>query len=109
MKTIESTVSILEKRITDDLAKKINKVCLFTIGSDNQVEHWTVDFTLTSNRIYKGKTHDNFACEIIIKNTDDWFSIINGDINPTTAFMHGKIKIQGDISSALKMQSILTN
>jgi len=107
MKTMEQTIAIMEKRITDDLAKKIDKVCLFTIGNGDNIEHWTVDFTLSENRISQGKKGDVFACEIIVKNTDDWFSIINGELNPTTAFMHGKVKIQGNIGTALKMQTIL--
>jgi putative sterol carrier protein len=109
MKTIQETVSKLENRITDDLAKKINKVCLFEIGSDDAIEFWTVNFTYTSNRIYKGMPKEEIACRIIIKNIDDWFAIIDGHLNPTTAFMNGKVKIKGDISTALKMQTILSN
>jgi putative sterol carrier protein len=107
MKTIEQTIETMENRITDDLASKINKLCLFTIGHDEDVENWSVDFTKPSNRISKGKQGESFACEIIVKNKEDWFSIINGELNPTTAFMHGKIKIKGNIGTALKMQTIL--
>jgi len=109
MKTIEETVAVMEGRITDELAQKINSVCLIQVGSDESAEFWTVNFTKSENRIYKGKPTDGTACQIIVKNRDDWFSIINGDINPTAAFMHGQIKIEGDISTALKMQSILSN
>jgi len=109
MKTIEETVTIMEGRITDELSRKINSVCSIQIGSDENAEFWTVDFTKTDNRIFKGKSSGNTACQIIVKNRDDWFSIINGDINPTGAFMNGKLKIEGDISTALKMQSILSN
>jgi putative sterol carrier protein len=109
MKTIQETIAEMEKRITDELANKINKVCLFKIGSGDDIQYWTVNFTLPNNRIYSGREDKNFACEIIVNNINDWFSIINGEVNPTTAFMHGKIKIQGDISAALKMQTILSN
>jgi len=109
MKTIEETVQIIEGRITDELSQKINRVCLIQIGSEEDNEIWTVDFTVKENRIVKGKSNQVIACEIIIKSKDDWFSIINGDINPTAAFMHGKVKIKGDISTALKMQSILSS
>jgi putative sterol carrier protein len=109
MKTIQETVSKLESRITDTLAEKINKICLFEIGSNETVEFWTVNFTINSNRIYKGKPTEDVACTIIIKDIDDWFSIIKGDLNPTSAFMNGKVKIKGDISTALKMQTILSN
>jgi len=109
MKTIEETVQVMEGRITDELSQKINRVCLIQIGSDESAEFWTVNFTKSANRIYEGKPNEDTACQIIVKNRDDWFSIINGETNPTAAFMHGKIKIEGDISTALKMQSILSS
>lgn len=109
MKTIEQTVAKMESRISNELAEKINRVCLIQIGSEDTYEEWTVDFTVEQNRIFKGKSTKDIACQIIVKNIADWFSIINGEINPTTAFMHGKIKIEGDISTALKMQSILSS
>jgi len=109
MKTIEETVEIMEQRITEELAQKINRICLIQVGADEDAEFWTVNFTVSENRIYKGKPPEETACEIIVKDRDDWFAIINGEINPTAAFMHGKIKIEGDISTALKMQSILSN
>lgn len=108
MKTINETVAVMENRITKELASKINRVCLIQIGNGEE-EQWTVDFTVPNNRIYKGKTKKSIACTIKINNIEDWFLIINGEINPTTAFMHGKIKIEGDISTALKMQTILSS
>jgi len=108
MKTIEETVKVMEGRITDELSQKINSVCSIQVGADEDAEFWTVDFTRSENRIYEGRPSEA-ACQIIVKNRDDWFAIINGDTNPTSAFMHGQIKIEGDISTALKMQSILSS
>jgi len=109
MKLIEETVAKMENRITDDLAKKINSICLIEIGSGEDTQYWAIDFTLTKNRIFKSDNSLNATCRIIVGNIDDWFAIINGEINPTTAFMHGKIKIKGDMSAALKMQTILSS
>jgi putative sterol carrier protein len=109
MKTIEETVEIMEGRITEELSQKINRVCLIQIGTNEDAEFWTVNFTVSKNRIYKGKPKEDTACQIIVKELEDWFSIINGETNPTAAFMSGKIKIEGDISTALKMQSILSS
>jgi putative sterol carrier protein len=106
---VRDTIEKMEDRITDELANKINKICLFEIGCENETEYWIVDFTLSKNRIYKGSKDLSVACKIIVANKNDWFSIVKGDLNPTTAFMHGKIKIKGDISTALKMQTILSN
>lgn len=37
---------------------------------------------------------------------DDFLSIVSGSLNPMTAFMTGKIKVKGDMSVAMKMQSL---
>jgi putative sterol carrier protein len=36
----------------------------------------------------------------------DYLSMLNGETNPMQAFMQGKIQVKGDVSLALKMQSI---
>jgi putative sterol carrier protein len=34
--------------------------------------------------------------------------ILSGDVNPTTAFMTGKLKVDGDMGMAMKLGSILS-
>lgn len=38
---------------------------------------------------------------------DDYVSMMNGELNAMAAFMQGKIKMQGDMGLALKLQSFL--
>lgn len=38
---------------------------------------------------------------------DDLESLIAGDLNPTMAFMTGKIKVEGDMSVAMALQKII--
>ncbi|HWK64884.1 MAG TPA: SCP2 sterol-binding domain-containing protein [Rhizobiaceae bacterium] len=38
---------------------------------------------------------------------DDLESLISGDLNPTTAFMTGKLKIEGDMSVAMALSQLL--
>lgn len=38
---------------------------------------------------------------------DDWANMVNGDLNPMQAFMTGKIKIQGDMALAMKLQALI--
>jgi len=38
---------------------------------------------------------------------DDFKDLISGDLNPTAAFMQGKIKIEGDMSVAMALSQIL--
>ncbi|WP_139488713.1 SCP2 sterol-binding domain-containing protein [Brevibacillus dissolubilis] len=36
----------------------------------------------------------------------NFIKLVNDDLNPTTAFMMGKLKVKGDISLALKLHSL---
>lgn len=38
---------------------------------------------------------------------DDFIAMTKGDLDGTTAFMMGKLKIEGDMSIAMKLQSVL--
>ena len=38
---------------------------------------------------------------------DDFNAILKGELNPMGAFMSGKIKIEGDMGLAMKLQSLL--
>jgi putative sterol carrier protein len=39
---------------------------------------------------------------------DTFQSILEGDTNPTSAFMSGKLKIDGDMGMAMKLASVLS-
>ena len=45
-------------------------------------------------------------CTIVISK-DDFESMAEGKLDPTMAFMQGKLKITGDMSVAMKLQPIL--
>lgn len=38
--------------------------------------------------------------------TSDWLALMHGDLGGQMAFLTGKLKLQGDITLALKLQSI---
>jgi len=105
---ISKFMTTIESRIDNDFAKKINSICTFEIGVPEKPEIWTLDCTKDSDRLYKGSPETTPVCTIAIRHVSDCIAIIQGEINPTVAFMQGKIKIKGDISMALKMQSILS-
>jgi acyl-CoA dehydrogenase len=90
------------KRLTQEKAKKINASFLFDIAG----EKWLVDLTKDTNWIEK--TDGDAQCTITVKDPNDWVSLATGKLNPTMAFMQGKIRVKGDMSLALKLQSLLS-
>ncbi|MBI2891683.1 MAG: SCP2 sterol-binding domain-containing protein [Nitrospirae bacterium] len=51
-------------------------------------------------------TPDPAQCTISMK-ADDWKAMNAGTLNPQAAFMQGKLRIQGDMSLAMRLGSIL--
>ena len=52
-------------------------------------------------------TEDKEADCTVKVDKDDFMSLVNGDLNPMMAFMSGKIKVEGDMGVAMKLQSLL--
>ncbi len=38
---------------------------------------------------------------------DDWAALVAGELNPMQAFMSGRLKIQGNMNLAMKLQTLL--
>ena len=54
-------------------------------------------------------TEDDGAADTIIKIAwDDWQSMADGQLDGMTAFMTGKLKVEGDMSNAMQLQSVLS-
>lgn len=52
-------------------------------------------------------TDDAPADTTIKLSWDDWTALGKGELNPMTAFMSGKIKVEGDLSGAMALQGVL--
>ncbi|MFN3944945.1 MAG: SCP2 sterol-binding domain-containing protein [Allosphingosinicella sp.] len=53
-------------------------------------------------------TEEDGAADTTIKiNWDDWQAMADGKLDGMTAFMQGKLKIEGDMSNAMQLQGVL--
>jgi len=59
---------------------------------------------LTSDGATEG---DDEAEVTMIADTDTFRAILDGDLNPTAAFMTGKLKVEGDMGAAMRLGSAL--
>ena len=54
-------------------------------------------------------TEDDGAADTTIKIAwDDWQAMADGQIDGMTAFMTGKLKVEGDMSNAMQLQGVLS-
>ena len=66
---------------------------------------WWIDFTRSPAPINQG-SNDKPACTITMADSD-FIAMVNKEANPMTLFMTGKLKVGGDMSLSMKLQSII--
>jgi putative sterol carrier protein len=92
---------------TDNLRTRVGADCglnatlKFDCGADGVV---VIDGASTPNSV--DNTDRDTDCTIALT-TDTLGDLMTGDVDPTTAFMTGRIKVSGDMSVALKLQRVL--
>jgi len=84
--------------------KGVSAVYQFELSGDNGgVFHATVD---DGKATVVEAAHDNPNITITMA-SDDFDAMLEGKLNATSAFMAGKLKVKGDMSLAMKLQSLL--
>jgi len=88
-----------------DKLKGMDATILFDIsGRDAGV--WTVDVHDGNVSIQEG---DVGSPQVTVKAaSEDLVALIKGDLNPMAAFMQGRLRVEGDLSIAMKMQKLFS-
>jgi hypothetical protein len=92
-------------RSKPDVVAKINSIYQFNISGPGGGS-WSIDCTKPGGEVATGQK-DGAKCTVAATDAD-FLNVVNGKLNPQMAFMSGKIRIQGDMGLAMKLQQILT-
>ena len=65
---------------------------------------WTVD--VEDGKVDVTKDGDAEPDVTITTSEENFQKLVNGELNPTTAYMTGKLKIKGDMGAAMKLQKL---
>ena len=97
--TLDAITAQLRTRVGDDSG--LGATVKFDLGGDGVI---FVDAASTPNTVSNEDADADCTIVISMKN---FKKLLAGDLNPTTAFMLRKIKVEGDMGNAMKLTSDL--
>lgn len=84
-------------------AEGVNAIIQFNLSGDNGGLYW---LKIADGVCESGQGQAENPKMTLKAAADDWFAVSSGQLNAMQAFMSGKIKIEGDMGMAMKLQTM---
>lgn len=91
--------------ITPEMLKEVNASFLFIVEEAPDPNVWLLD--LKTEGIVKPVGTETNADVTMKMNEDNFIDMFSGKLNPTVAFMGGKLKLTGNMMLALKLEKLM--
>jgi len=102
--SIEAVFKKIESMLDDDIIKKTKAVYTFNVSDQNS--DWYLDLKNGSGAWGKGSCPEKSDAHFTM-NSKNFDKMFTGKLKPTTAFMSGRLKISGNMASALKLEKLM--
>ena len=97
--SLENVTNIIKERVGDDCG--LASTLKFDLGDDGKI---FIDATVVPNIV----TNEDSDAQCTVGLTmEDFSAMMAGDLAPTTAFMSGKLRVEGDMGVAMKLQNLM--
>ena len=91
-----------------EMAAALNQKQAFLPGKRVKIDFGGTDGAIMLDGTTSQVTEEEGDADTTIKvSWDDWQALGEGRLDPMTAFMSGKLKVAGDMSTAMQLQGVL--
>ncbi len=103
MSEVASFFENISEKVDKSKAEGMNATYQFVITGDDGGEWWV---KLAEGSVEGGEGQADNPSITLTMADSDFASLVSGDLNGQQAFLTGKLKIQGDMTLAMKLQSV---
>jgi len=104
-KTVQGVFDKLGTLINDDLVSKVQAVYTFNVrGADEGTWHLDLKNAPGASKIGQAPVPSDVTFSL---KDADFHKMFEGKLNPTTAFMSGKLKMEGNLGKALALEKVM--
>ena len=94
----------------NELATKMQEAGAWLPGKRVKIDFGGDEGVLMLDGAANQVTEDDGVADTTLKvSWDDWQALADGKLDGMTAFMTGKLKVEGDMSNAMQLQGVLSN
>jgi putative sterol carrier protein len=90
-----------------EMAEKLNAAGAWLPGKKVKIDFGSEGAVMLDGTV-NAVTEDESAADTTIKVAwEDWQAMNSGSLDPMSAFMTGKLRVEGDLSNAMQLQGVL--
>ena len=101
---IQDIFQTIVSRYDGEAMSDFNATVAFSLSGDDGGDY---HLTFADGNASYGEGGIEEPTATIMMTDDDFKALTSGSLNPMAAFMQGKIKVTGDMSTVMKMQNML--
>ncbi|XP_063981543.1 hydroxysteroid dehydrogenase-like protein 2 [Diachasmimorpha longicaudata] len=106
-RSVEVLFKAIEANISPELVKKVGAIYQFNMtGAEKGT--WFLDLKNGNGGFGRG-TPTNPADATLTMESTNFFDMFTGKLKPATAFLMGKLKIDGNLQTAMKLEKLMTS
>ena len=91
-----------------EMATKLNSVGAWLPGKRVKIDFGSEGAVMLDGVANQVTEEDGAADTTIKVSWEDWQALASGQMDGMTAFMQGKLKVEGDMSAAMQLQGVLS-
>lgn len=100
---IDALFEKMRQKFDRDKAQGMDATIQFRLTGDESAEYWV---RVQESDMEMGAGEAEEPRMTLFAKAEDFADVINGETNAMQAFMSGKLKVQGEMSLAMKLQSV---